>query len=186
MIFIPILILASTSTKLSSIGATLWTYLRKWLERNKKLKRFATGSIANLENIDSRLGESVDGLYKSKKVIHVKEFEEKSNFNSSAEVEKSSSSVIVHGSINSDPSEIDEFDLSIKHVTCFREELAERDIQLRKDMQAQFEEIKKYLNSNEEKHYARYKETKERLDRYEKKRKDKIQHQEARQRLGII
>ena len=139
-----------------------------------------------MEDIDSSLMESVDGLNKSMQIISVKEFEEKPNFNSLAEGKKSSSSVIAHRSFSSDLSKIDDVDLSLKDVTYFRAELAERDMQLRKDIRTQFEEIKKYLSTNEEKQDARYKETKERLDIYDKKRKDKLEHQEARRRLGII
>ena len=170
---------------------TFWSSLKTYLGRNKERSRVGTGSIENFRITQSSLGASVGKPNRSMEKIFLKTFSENPNFRSSVEGTKSSLRVNTHSCFkeesNIDPLGREPSDLSIEYIKCIREELEERDSQLRRDILAQFEEIqviKKYLDSNDAKH----KETKERLDVNDKKRKEmmentKLQHQEARRRL---
>ena len=123
------------------------------MKGNKKLSQVGTSPVEHCENIDSRLVESTDELSRSMHMVSNKKLDKNLSLNLSVEGLTRSRSLIASRATYVEPntysSEIKMSDL--KYVQSIREEFMERERQLRKDMQAQFEELKKSMSGNEEK-----------------------------------
>ena len=106
-------------------------YLKNCSDRNGKLSRVGTGSVANRENTETRLIESFVQQRRTSRI----------DINPRA----------TYIEPNVDPPGVKIPELSMDYVQRIREELMEQNRKLRNDIQAQFEEIKNSHNINEEK-----------------------------------
>ena len=123
------------------------------MKRNKKLGQVGTGSVGHCENIETRLVEPTEELNRSMHIVSNKKFDKNPSLDlsvvgiTSSPSFNASRATYVEPNIYSSEMKISD----LKYVQSIREEFMERERQLRKDMQAQFEELKKSMSGNEEK-----------------------------------